>query len=126
MPVYDISAAAEALDVPVKQLDNILSRNVVSGVERRRRGVTRRITADAVFTIRLALDLQHELRSPFGPALRLAQSLQENAGSTALGAFANLSVDLDALHTAMFARLDGAVETVGRRPRGRPPRTVAP
>ena len=34
MPVYDVSAVAHAVDLELKQLDNLLSRNALTGVEK--------------------------------------------------------------------------------------------
>lgn len=125
MPVYDISAAAEALDVPVKHLDNMLSRNVVPGVERKRRGIARRITSDGALAIRLALELVRELHIPASVALGLSRRLLDGGGASRVGNFATLSVNLDELRVSTLARLNAAVETVGRRRRGRPPQRTA-
>jgi hypothetical protein len=121
MPIYDISAAAEALDVPAKQLDNILSRNEIPGVEKKCRGVTRRLSGEAIATTRLALDLARSLGMPVGAALRTALVLtQADRGLASAGPFATLTVDVAALRRSTSARLDAAVESVGRRRRGRP------
>ena len=120
MPVYNIAAVAEALDVPIRQVDNILSRHEIRGVERKRRGVTRRIAPDAVVTLRLALELTQALHVPIGPAIEIANRLEESGGTTRLGDFGTASIDLDSLRTATLNQLDRAVELVGRRPRGRP------
>ena len=124
MPVYDLSALAEAFDTDAKQLDNILSRNEIAGVERRTRGVTRRVTLDAAVNIRVALDLAGDLGVPFARALRAAARLAADGGVVRVGEFASLHVDAGALRRSTLERLDSAVETVGKRPRGRPPKTV--
>ena len=122
MPVYDVAAVAEALDVPIRQVDNILSRHDIRGVERKRRGVTRRIAPDAVVTLRLAIELAQALHVPIGPAIEFANRLEESGGTTRLGDFGTASIDLDSRRTATLSQLDRAVELVGRRPRGRPVR----
>jgi hypothetical protein len=122
MPVYDVVAAAEALGVPTKQVDNILSRNRLPGVEHKRRGVTRRIAPDAVVALRVALEIGDALGLPVPAALGVAHRIIESGGTMRLSPFAHVTVDLDALRASTIERLDNAVETVGRRARGRPSR----
>ena len=120
MPLYNAAAVAQALDVPMRQVDNILSRHEIHGVERKRRGVTRRIAPDAVVRLRLALELAQALCVPIGAAIEIAHGLEQSGGMTRIGDFGTLSIDIDALRTATLEQLDRAVELVGRRPRGRP------
>lgn len=123
MPVYDVSAVAHALDLEPKQLDNLLSRNTVHGLEKRRRGVARRLTPGVVVAIRLAKELSGALDVSLGSLLPIASQLERDGRrEVALGAFASLQIDLDGLRSSTLARLDGAVEVVGRRRRGRPPK----
>ena len=122
MPFYSVSAVAEAVGMSEKQLDNMLSRNALVGVERKARGVARRISADAAVTINLASGLSESLRVPIGAAIGIATQLQTtNEHVIGVGAFLTLRADMTALRIATLARLDMAVETVGRRRRGRPP-----
>jgi hypothetical protein len=125
LPIYDLSAVAHALDIAPKQLDNMLSRNELPGVERKRRGVTRRITADAAVVINLASQLSNEIRLPIAAALALSSQLVVGNGSLTLGEFLAITVDLLRLRAHTIARLDSAVEAVGRRRRGRPPGRTA-
>jgi hypothetical protein len=121
MPFYNVSAVAEAVGMTEKQLDNLLSRNTLAGVERKTRGVSRRISVDAAVTIHLASQLSEALRVPVGAALETASVLQASKDrAMSAGAFVSLHADIDALRTATVARLDAAVEAVGRRHRGRP------
>jgi hypothetical protein len=129
MPIYDVSAAAEALDIDPKQLDNIISRNAIPGVERRTRGVSRRLTLDAVVVIGVALELVSALRIPVAQAVRTAIELARQEGfAVPVGRYAKLEVDIQTLRASTSKRLDEAVESVGRRVRGRPAvrRGVAP
>ena len=127
MPIYDLSAVAEALDVELKQLDNLLSRNELPGIEKRRRGVARRLTADLAVVIRLAKDLAEAIQVSPGSVLRFAHRIErEGRDEVSLGDFVTLRVDLARLHGSTLNRLDAAVETVGRRRRGRPPNRVRP
>ena len=123
LPVYHVSAVAQAIGIDVKQLDNLLSRNFLTGVDRRTRGVARRISTEAAITLQLAWDLTAALEVPLAAALRISQIVQRNDGeAVTLGRFASIRVDVVALRATTVARLDAAVELVGRRRRGRPPR----
>ena len=51
-------------------------RNYLTGVDRRTRGVSRRVSTEAAVTIRLAWDLAAALEMPFAAALRISQLLQ--------------------------------------------------
>lgn len=127
MPVYDVSAVAQAIGIDVKQLDNILSRHYLTGVDRRTRGVSRRISTEAAVTLHLACDLAAALEVPVAAALRISQMLQQKDDEpVAVGRFASLRADVVALRATTVARLDTAVEVVGRRRRGRPRRARQP
>jgi hypothetical protein len=122
LPVYDVSAVAEALDFDLKQLDNLLSRNRLPGLEKKRRGLARRLTVDTAVVIRLAIELAHAFDTPPGSLLQFARKLaQGDSSEMALGKFLTLQIDLTGLRASTIGRLDNAVETVGRRRRGRPP-----
>lgn len=122
LPIYDVAATADALGIDEKQLDNIISRNDIPGIDRARRGTARRIAADAVVTLRIALELVRVLKLPTAVALTLAQQVQRCGGDTIrLGEYVSITVDLAMLRASTSGRLDAAVESIGRRPRGRPP-----
>ena len=122
MPVYDLTAVAHALDIDLKQLDNLLSRNALPGVEKRRRGIARRLTPEVAVVIRLARELSETLGVSVGTLLSVANSIERGAtNEVRLGEFVTLHVDRDALRTSTLARLDAAVEVIGTRRRGRPP-----
>jgi hypothetical protein len=126
LPVYDVSAVAHALDINQRQLDNILSRNDLIGVDRRARGVTRRVTPDAAVIINLALDLSSALGIPTSSAIRIATAIaREPDHQLVVGDFASIRVDMSGLRASTNARLSIAVEIVGRRRRGRPPRRAS-
>jgi len=121
-----LAAVAHAVDLDPKQLDNLLSRNALPGVEKKRRGLARRLTPDVVVVIRLAKDLAEGFRLSPGSLLGLSQQIA-NGNRTELdfGTFITVRVDLAALRTTTLARLNEAVEAVGRRPRGRPSRRAS-
>jgi hypothetical protein len=121
--VYDVAAVAEALDLESKQLDNLLSRNELPGVDRKRRGVARRLTPESAVVIGLARELANALAIPVGSALSFAEAVvRQDLRDIEIGTYATLRVDLPALRAATYLRLDAAVELVGRRRRGRPQR----
>ena len=122
MPLYDIAAVAHAVDLHPKQLDNLLSRNPLPGVEKKRRGLTRRFPREIAVVVKLASDLGTTLELPIGTLLGLAHEIERsNRRRVSIGEFMTLEVDLGALRASTSARLDEAVEVIGRRRRGRPP-----
>lgn len=122
MPVYDLAAVAHALDFDLKQLDNLLSRNALPGVERRRRGIARRLTPDVAVVICLARELAEALGVSIGTLLPVADSIERGAtNEVRLGEYVTLRIDRAALRTSTLAQLDAAVEVIGTRRRGRPP-----
>ena len=126
MPLYDVTAAAHAIDLDPKQLDNLLSRNALLGIEKQKRGIARRLTPDLVVTIRLAKELAEAFQLSTGSLFWLAQRIvQEHRNELPVSAFATLNVDLEGLRAATLDQLDAAVEVVGRRKRGRPPTRLA-
>jgi hypothetical protein len=123
LPVYDLSAAAYATDFDLKQLDNLLSRNSLPGVEKQRRGVARRLTPDTIMVIRLAKELADALRTSVGAMLAVAYEIERTkSDEVQLGSYLALRIDRAALKASTLSRLDSAVEIIGRRPRGRPSR----
>jgi hypothetical protein len=123
LPIYDLPAVAHAVDFDIKQLDNLLSRNALPGVEKNKRGVARRLTPEVTVAIRLAKELAEALGLSPGSLLAIASRItREHHEHLALGEFCTLRIDLAALRASTLARLDSAVEVVGRRRRGRPPK----
>lgn len=122
MPIYDLAAVAHALEMNPRQLDNLLSRNDLDGVERKARGVTRRISSDAAVAINIAWQLSEATRIPIASALELSRQLTANSNHLiSVGDYLTLAIDFASIRADTLARLDTAVETVGRRRRGRPP-----
>jgi hypothetical protein len=123
LPVYDVSAVAHALDLELKQLDNLLSRNTLAGVEKKRRGLARRLTPEIAVVLRIAKELSESLGVSAGSMLRIAHDIERTSGAELrLGDFLTLRIDREALRASTLARLDTAVELIGTRRRGRPPR----
>jgi len=121
LAVYDLAAVAEAVNLEPKQLDNLLSRNHLPGVNRTKRGVARRINTEVAVILCLARQLSQALGIPLGSALRFARTVVgHDPTPIELGDFVTLQIDRQLLHTSITTRLDAAVEAVGRRRRGRP------
>lgn len=123
MPVYDVSAVAHALDLELKQLDNLLSRNTLAGIEKKRRGLARRLTPEIAVVIRIAKELSESLGVSAGSMLAIAHEIERSSGDEIrLSEFVTLHIDRNALKASTLSRLDSAVEVIGTRRRGRPPR----
>jgi hypothetical protein len=124
LPIYDLAAVAHAIEMTPKQLDNLLSRNDLEGVERKTRGVTRRISSDAAVTINIAWRLAEATKIPIASALELSRRLTVMSDHAIMvGEHLTLAVDFAGIRADTLARLDSAVEAIGRRRRGRPRKT---
>ena len=122
MPVYDVAAVAHATEFDIKQLDNLISRNALDGIDKKRQGIARRLSPEIAVVIRLARLLSDPLAVPVGRLLPIAHAiLYGTTDEVQLADFVWLRVDREALRVSTLARLDSAVELVGRRHRGRPP-----
>ena len=129
MRAYDVAAAAEALGVDAKRLDNLLSRHEIPGVRRGRQGVSRRLSPEAIVIIRIALALADTVGVPLDAALRLAARLEKEGGegqAIRIDGDIWIGADVGSLRTETGERLDAAVESVVHRPRGRPARGRKP
>jgi hypothetical protein len=92
------------------------------GLAKNGRGVTRRFTRETAVIVRLAGDLGRTLDIPTGKLLEMASRIEHSdVGRLSVGGFGWLEIDLPALRAFVAARLDEAVEVLGRRSRGRPP-----
>jgi len=121
---YSVAAAAFALDVPPKWLDNFLSQHAVPGVVAAERGVARRIPLSALVLLAIARDLQRELGVGLGRGLEAAVRLVgtgDDASVLPIGEAAVLRVDVAALRRAIEDRLVIAMEILVAPRRGRPP-----
>jgi len=67
----------------------------------------------------LALEISHQFETPLKRAFDIASRL--SSGERILGPL-QLSADLASIEAEIAHRLETAIETVVRRPRGRPPR----
>jgi len=123
MRAYTVATTAVTLRVPPKWLDNVLSQNEIGGVIKRRQGIARRLTPQAVITLDLALRLTRAFHMAIPVALSLARQLREKNDVDAGEGF-RISIDLQSLEAEVMERLADAVEITPSPPRGRPRRKV--
>ena len=131
MRSYSVAAAALALELEPKWLDNLLSQNRVAGVAQSRQGVARRISPGALYVIATVRDLNQQLQIPVSGALRLAHELWSEPSTApaeartrlGVGAF-SIELDRNTVRRRVDAALADALEMAPRprrgRPRGRP------
>jgi len=117
---YHIAAASLAIGCDVKWLDNAITQFSPPGVTRARRGVARRISADAVLIIAVARRISLDIGSPTGRALELATQLVETGGRIAGPGGTALAFDVEALRHSIETRLGDAAEVLVAPRRGRP------
>ena len=118
MRAVTTATAAVALGMRRKALDNLLGRIDLPAVTPGRQGVERRIPVallpELFLTAELVGELSISVRSAFALARRLGQ------GMAPIGPFLQVMVDTAAIQREIDRRLEVAIETVVRRPRGRP------
>lgn len=126
---YSVVAAALALSVDPKWLDNVLSQHRVEGVAQTRQGVQRRLAPSALYLIATVHTLNRELQVPVGGALSIAHALWRDppeAGESDQGIHRiegiSLRIDRSEIKARVDAALAEAVEIAPRPRRGRPPR----
>ena len=120
------AAAAAALDLDLKSIDNILSREGKHLIRLGKQGVRRRIDDDALAPIAIAIVLKRELGVPLARGLEIGGYLLESGSSNiAVGQLGTLSFDIDALKSHLTAVLAEVLEQTALPKRGRPPRARA-
>ncbi len=117
---YTVAAAALALDMPLKWLDNVLSHNQVPGIHQSRQGVARRLTIEGLLILTIATLLIRELGVPLASALKLAQRMAVGDGTHTSPAGVRIQLHLEALKARLLERLANAVEIAPSPKRGRP------
>ena len=117
---YTVATAALALGTTVKWVDNILSHFAVSGVAQSRQGVSRRISAGAVFQLSVIRALSESVGVPVEIAVRGAEKLAAE-GHWELGQGLSLNLDKQVVMPEIESRLEYAVEAAPLPRRGRPP-----
>ena len=122
MRAVTTATAAVALGLQKKALDNLLGRLDVPEAASGRQGVERRIPVSLLPQLLLTAELSNLLDMPIRSAFALARRLV--AGDVAAGPFLQLRVDTESITAEIDRQLEVAIETVVRRPRGRPRASV--
>jgi hypothetical protein len=123
MKTLSTDAAAAALDVDRKTLDNILAREARHLVRAGRRGRSRRIPIRALELIALALVLSRDVGITIARGLEVAEKiLSVPSAQVALGSLTTLAFDVSRLRIALEQSISDALESVAEPTRGRPRR----
>lgn len=134
------ATAAAILELDQKTFDNLLLRLGELALPPGRQGVERRIPVALLEELLLTRDLHQALGIPTRDAFLVSRRLlgrqeahradvspaADFVGSLHAGAFVHVGADLQQLRDHLNQRLAAAVETVVRRPRGRPARAAVP
>lgn len=123
MRAYTVAAAAFALRVPVKFVDNMLTHHHVAGVIKSRQGIARRLSPGAILALEITLRLNRSLAIPLGKALELANTMvqTDQRGVVHLPHHLSLRADLVTIEADLDDLLGQAVEVAPTPRRGRPP-----
>ena len=135
MRAVTTATAATVLGIDRRSLDNLLLQLGPLALPPGRQGVERRIPVSLLDTLALTTALIDRtgmrIRDAFGLASGLVSSPEKAASATiavTIGPFLRLEADVQSLKQETAERLELAIETVVRRPRGRPrqqPRRVS-
>jgi hypothetical protein len=117
---YTVATAAVTLGVRPKWVDNTLSHHRVPGVYQSRQGIARRLTAESVVVLEIALRLMRSLSIPLHAALEISSVIANDAASTYSAGGCSVRIDMTAVRTATERRLAEAVEFAPAPRRGRP------
>lgn len=121
MKTLSTHAAAAALGVDRKTLDNILAREARHLLRAGSRGRSRRIPIPALERIAVALILNHDVGITITRALEIAEKVVgASAGEVAVGSFAAIAFDIVRLRAVFERSVNEALESVAERTRGRP------
>jgi hypothetical protein len=119
---YHVDIVRHAADVDGKWLDNLLSRYSLPGVARGTQGVSRRLSADAIYHIALVARLTESLGVGVGDAVDLATRLLAAPDSgLPLTAVVHLRLQSDIFKSGIDSRIADGVESLSPPRRGRPP-----
>jgi len=112
------ATAAAAIGLQKKALDNLLGRLDLPEAVSGRQGVERRIPVSLLADLLLTAELSDQLGIPARTAFVLARRLAD--GSISAGPFLRVQADLESIQGEIDRQLEVAIETVVRKPRGRP------
>lgn len=118
MRAVTTATAAAAIGLHKKALDNLLGRLELPEAVSGRQGVDRRIPVSLLPDLLLTAELADQLGIPTRLAFALARRLA--AGSIEAGPFLRVHADTESIQGEVERQLEIAIETVVRKPRGRP------
>lgn len=122
MAAFTVVAAALALQVDRKWLENLLSHHQVPGTSPDRQGVRRRLTPQVLLPIAVAILLIRQLGMPIAKALALASRICESPEAECAPASGLVvRVDVVSIERSLGRRLREAAEIAVPARRGRPP-----
>ena len=119
---YTVATVAVALGVGPKWVDNALSHYRIPGVHQSRQGIARRLTAESVLVLEVALRLMRSLSIPLHAALEISSAVLNDAASTYEAEGCSLRIDIAEVRGVTERRLAEAVEFAPAPRRGRPAR----
>jgi len=123
MKSLSTAAAAAALGIDRKALDNVLAREASSLVASGRRGRSRRIPMAALERIAVALVLSRDLGVGIARGLELAAAIiAAPASSIPAGSLCTVTFEVARLRHALERAVDEALESIAEPVRGRPRR----
>jgi hypothetical protein len=121
MKTLSTVAAAVALGVEPKTLDNLLSREGRSLLRSGKRGRSRRIREDVLEQVAVAFVLTRDLGVSVAKGLEIAALvLASPASPVQLGSSCALAFDVTRLRRALERSVNEALESTAERTRGRP------
>lgn len=112
--------ASTALGVPIKFLDNILTREAASLLPLGKQGKSRQIPVAVIEQLCVALLLQRELGTPIAKSLQIAQQLVEGAGQAAIGKLGAITFDIARVRRSLHQAIAQTLEEGSNPTRGRP------
>jgi hypothetical protein len=121
MKTLSTDAAAAALGVDRKSIDNILAREARSLLRAGTQGRSRRIPMAVLERVAIALVLHRDLEVGISRGLELAgRVLSSPKSPLVLGSLSTLEFNLPLLRETLDRATDDALESVAERTRGRP------
>ena len=122
MPSYDVAVTSLAIDASLRWTDNVVTHHDIPGVSGSRRGVARKVSHHALFTLAVVRQLHLTLGMSVGDAVRMAPLLLADPPRRVPDS-GQLCVVLDrpALEREVERRLREALESAPAPRRGRPP-----
>ena len=129
MRSFDVRAAALAVEMPPKWVDNLLFLAELPGVERGRQGAQRRVSEDGLLSIEIARLLTADLGLSIRAAGRIAaaavRSRTADVMRVDLSSGIAIVFPMSDIQTRLRRRILDAVEASVPVRRGRPPRSQA-